>query len=126
MATRREYLVSLGLAKEGRGRFSQAAKDALAKAENDGMVFDDPAPAAKGPTERKPKEKSESVKSSGVLVMPARRYPEGTRFQGYVDGKKFTVNDRQACACLVSLAYCRCNNPSALVAGGERVPVSPV
>ena len=41
MATKREYLISLGLAKEGRGRFSREALDALAKAEADGMIFDE-------------------------------------------------------------------------------------
>ena len=40
MATEREYLVSLGLAKEGRGRFSAEAKAALAKAKKGGMSFD--------------------------------------------------------------------------------------
>jgi hypothetical protein len=40
MATEREYLVSLGLAKEGRGRFSAEAKNALDKAKKSGMVFD--------------------------------------------------------------------------------------
>lgn len=37
----REYLVSLGLAKPGRGRLSLTAKEALSKAMADGMTFDD-------------------------------------------------------------------------------------
>ena len=41
MATRREYLVSKGLAKEGRGKFSTAANVALASARAEGVVFDD-------------------------------------------------------------------------------------
>ena len=41
MATQREYLVSLGLATPGRGRFSNAAKEALAKAIAEGKIFDD-------------------------------------------------------------------------------------
>jgi len=40
MATEREYLISIGLAKEGRGRFSSEAKAALEKAKSEGMVFD--------------------------------------------------------------------------------------
>ncbi|WMI33584.1 Lsr2-like DNA bridging protein [Streptomyces phage Kenrey] len=40
MATERDYLVSLGLAKAGRGRFSAEAKAALAKAKSEGMQFD--------------------------------------------------------------------------------------
>jgi hypothetical protein len=37
MLTQRAYLVSLGLAKDGRGKFSNAAKDALAKAIEQGL-----------------------------------------------------------------------------------------
>lgn len=37
----REYLVSLGLAKPGRGRLSLEAKEALRKAVANGMTFDD-------------------------------------------------------------------------------------
>lgn len=42
--TEREYLVGLGLAKPGRGRFSAAAKDALAKAKAEGKTFEGSAP----------------------------------------------------------------------------------
>lgn len=40
MATERDYLISIGLAKQGRGRFSAEAKVALDKAKSEGMVFD--------------------------------------------------------------------------------------
>lgn len=53
--TEREYLVSLGLAKPGRGRFSSAAKEALAKAKADGMTFEGPAPAKQVAKASKPK-----------------------------------------------------------------------
>lgn len=42
MATRREYLIDLNLAKPGRGRFSREAVEALTKAEAEGVVFDEP------------------------------------------------------------------------------------
>lgn len=38
--TRKEYAISLGLAKPGRGRMSKEAHAAIAQAEADGMVFD--------------------------------------------------------------------------------------
>lgn len=41
MPTKREYLVSKGLAKPGRGRFSREAVAALERARQDGTVFDD-------------------------------------------------------------------------------------
>lgn len=47
MATKREYLVGLGLAKPGRGRFSKEANEALAAAEASGVVFDEPVVAPK-------------------------------------------------------------------------------
>jgi histone H3/H4 len=42
MVTKREWLVSQGLAKAGRGKFSNDAKAALAKAISEGMEFDEP------------------------------------------------------------------------------------
>jgi hypothetical protein len=39
MQTERQYLVSLGLARDGRGRFSAEAKQALVKAKADGVAF---------------------------------------------------------------------------------------
>lgn len=47
MASKREYLIDLNLAKPGRGRFSRAALDALAKAEAEGVVFDEPVTVGK-------------------------------------------------------------------------------
>lgn len=41
--TKREYAVSLGLAKMGRGRMSPAAMAAIAKAESEGVAFAEPA-----------------------------------------------------------------------------------
>lgn len=56
MATERAYLVSLGLAKDGRGRFSAEAKAALDTARKGGMVFDKTAAeVAKEERENKPK-----------------------------------------------------------------------
>ena len=52
MATKREYLIGLGLAKPGRGRFSKEANDALVAAAAAGVTFDEPVkvPAAKAVT----------------------------------------------------------------------------
>jgi hypothetical protein len=56
MPTERAFLVSKGLAKEGRGRFSAEAKAVLEKAKLDGMVFDKtPAEIAKEQRKNKPK-----------------------------------------------------------------------
>lgn len=42
MVTARAWLVERGLAKEGRGRYSRAAVEALEQARNDGVAFDEP------------------------------------------------------------------------------------
>lgn len=56
MATEREFLVSKGLAKEGRGRFSAGAKAALEQAKRNGMKFDmTAAELAKQERQSKPK-----------------------------------------------------------------------
>lgn len=47
MPTKREYLIGLGLAKPGRGRFSKEATEALAAAVAAGTVFDEPVAAVK-------------------------------------------------------------------------------
>jgi hypothetical protein len=65
--TKREYLVSLGLAKEGRGKFSKAGLEELAKAEADGMSFDDNKP--KAPAAPKP-EKVEPVRNPADYAKP--------------------------------------------------------
>ncbi|AZU97261.1 Lsr2-like DNA bridging protein [Streptomyces phage Jada] len=54
--TEREYLISLKLAKPGRGRYSREARAALDKAKADGMVFDKTAAEiAKEERQNKPK-----------------------------------------------------------------------
>lgn len=47
MTTKREYLVTQGLAQPGRGRFSKAAVEALDAATASGVVFDDGVAAPK-------------------------------------------------------------------------------
>jgi hypothetical protein len=45
MATKREYLATKGITTGRRGRFSAAAKDALTKAEQEGIKFTKEAPS---------------------------------------------------------------------------------
>jgi hypothetical protein len=60
--TEREYLVSLNLAKPGRGRFSAEAKAALAKAKSEGMTFDKTAAElAKEERQNKPRKVRKTV-----------------------------------------------------------------
>jgi hypothetical protein len=65
MATKREYLVGLGLAKPGRGRFSADAKAALAKAEAEGTVFSDGKDASESPDSEPRAPRPVSTKGEG-------------------------------------------------------------
>lgn len=90
MATKREYLVGLGLAQPGRGRFSREALTAIAEAESQGTVFDEPVKAvSKGvsvegdssPSQRtRPTSESSLIRAwaadNGVAVGNRGRIPE--------------------------------------------------
>jgi len=65
MATKREYLVGLGLAKPGRGRFSADAKAALAKAESEGVTFSDGKDASESPDSEPRAPRPVSTKGEG-------------------------------------------------------------
>lgn len=120
MQTRREWLVSQGLAKPGRGKFSNDAKAALAKAESEGVTFSDaptalsvravdnsPAPA---PVKADPKDT--------LYVCPSDfRYPEGEWVAVARDenGKRILHSVRECCnTCRVSLTNHMCDSPTIL------------
>ena len=108
--TRRDYLVSKGLASQGRGRLSSEAHAAIDAAISEGHTFGDV--------------KSSDTKSADVKVGAAavEQYfgpsPE-PRFTGdwyfRKDGKVYTIGGAAACFnCGVSLMYHRCNTPRVL------------
>lgn len=72
MQTRREYLVSLGLASKGRGKFSTAAHEALRSAIDDGMKFSDMESEPK--RQIKIKTVGPAPRSSGVTHDTVRRW----------------------------------------------------
>jgi hypothetical protein len=88
MATKREFLVEKGLAKPGRGKFSAVAHAALAEAEANGVVFDEPVkPVKEVATEgdkpsqpSKPTSETAEVRawaaSNGIKVGERGRIPE--------------------------------------------------
>lgn len=116
MQSKRDYLVGLGLAKPGRGKFSNAGKEAIAKAEAGGMKFSD---VSTGPIVSKPAPavKSEPVQSDGnsnYLFPDEYRYPE-SEYRAFVfnDGKRKPVSLRECCnTCRVSLVNHACENPT--------------
>lgn len=122
MQTYREYAASLGLAIAGaRGRLSSAAKEAIAKAEAEGMIFKE--------TQRKNTAKAMAPDVSTQDSKPTQKttqdffgptpepfYPNA--FHAWVDGKKIAVSGRVACGnCKCSLMYHHCANPVALAKG---------
>lgn len=115
MQTRRDYLVSKGLAKAGRGKFSGAALAELDNARKAGIKFSDdqnsvPArQAAKIPGKPEPVVKSDP-RDTPYLTPDEYRYPEA-EYKALV-GKK-EVSLRECCnTCKVSLVNHACNAPT--------------
>lgn len=123
MQTKREYLVGLGLAKPGRGKFSNDAKKALAEAEAKGVKFSDVVTKIPTPTE-KPTEKAAGGQTapkteptmSAYLFPDEYRFPEA-EYKGvtFKNGKKVEVSLRECCnTCKVSLVNHMCDAPTIL------------
>lgn len=116
MQTKREYLVSKNLAKPGRGKFSNAAKEELARAEASGMKFSDPT-AAPRPTGNATENVTETPTvtpkpTESLYVSPSDfRFPEDDYKAVGTDGKTYSM--RECCnTCMVSLTNHACNSPS--------------
>jgi len=143
----REYLVSKGLAKPGRGKFSKAAKEALEAAVAAGQKFDDYADGkvtpkvvikAKTPEERaainarklkESQEKSAQINEkraggSDVLEPAEPIYGDNVKFFAYVNGKKTYTSNRNTCFHTgVSVQYCPCGSHQVIVGNGGYIPV---
>lgn len=123
MQSKRDYLVGLGLAKPGRGKFSNAGKQAIAEAEANGMRFSDSVPetpavvkgSGKTTTSHVPAPTKPGQAPFLAYTCPSDfRYPEG-EWQAYVtvDGKKKPVSLRECCnTCRVSLTNHGCDAPT--------------
>lgn len=101
MKTKREYAISLGLAKEGRGRLSREAHAAIAKAESEGVKF-----AESGPVVVRERANASDIKvvkttqseSKDNFSEPRLAYPIDQMFKGQDShGKTHRVNARQGC-----------------------------
>lgn len=120
MQSKRDYLVGLGLAKAGRGKFSNAGKEALAKAEAEGMKFSDSTKTV--PAKPRPEKRTENpptgnpVRESdpreSAYIFPSDfRFPEAEYKAVGTDGKTYSM--RECCnTCKVSLTNHACNSPS--------------
>lgn len=100
---------------------SAEAHAAIAKAEADGMVFDDPVPTVKPKTERKPTvsvtraPRKSPATNDGTTNVAALAEPTGHTFRVTLPGatKSKPVNERTACSkCRASLSYCHCLVPT--------------
>lgn len=125
--TRKDYAVTLGLAKAGKGRMSREAHAAVDKAIAEGMTFTDVRvskdAAPKGPVVAKDGPQDAVENPYGDAFM---RYPMDQLFTYEDDkGKSHVVNARQACmGCGYSLVGHTCNSPVVLTKHGKR-PVRP-
>lgn len=124
----REYLVSKGLAKPGRGKFSNDAKAELQRAMSSGMTFDDYKPTGRVVNAPKPRvevEKTPKQKAEDSVYLPPTdyRFPESEyKAVGRVDGVKHVWGMREVCSnCGYSLTNHGCNAP--MVFGGIAVEI---
>lgn len=115
MVTKRQYLIEKGLAKDGRGKFSNVAKEEIAKAINSGLKFDDPA----GKTVvvvSKDENGNEVQTTKRIADVPDVPDPRPDRPCGYYvfrnpDGSTFKRKHTEACAkCHFSFQWCYCVN----------------
>lgn len=132
MQTKREYLISKGLAQPGRGRFSREGNAAIEKAISEGVKFKDATPA---PVKRVAKSTGPVAKSDGPTDSTESGYGMAFLRYGKMDmqfegvdsnGKRHVVSGRNACSCGYSLVGHTCDDATALVAGGERISVHPI
>ncbi len=119
MTTRREYAISKGLAQPGKGRMSNAARQAIEEAEANGMTFSDSAPAS---LERRiaARTAAKTVPTPNRPVQPTVQEkaellskPFTGKFEAQMpDGKSKALSERTACTCGASLVYCHCKVPT--------------
>lgn len=112
---KRDYLISLGLAKEGRGKFSNAAHEALRAAEADGMIFH---------TASSTTSTVAVLGDSGKVTMETRDVnPYAPHALAIREGQltfgkgksKVTVSASNACHhCSFSFGWCWCDEPTFL------------
>lgn len=100
----RDWLVAQGLAKPGRGKFSNEAKSRLS---DSGLTFDD---WPKDNTPKPPKERKVKAKQSDTYEIAAPFWPTDAKFYAAVNGKEISSNavDR---GCGHSLLWCHCEKP---------------
>jgi len=127
--TEKDYAISLGLAKEGRGRMSLDAKAAVAKAKASGMTFSTKgAPTATVRTVTLSKDGEKEVQDTEVnqFADAFYRYEWDQEFSYSHNGKTFKVGGRGACMnCGYSLVGHTCNDPVVLTYHGAQ-KVTPV
>jgi hypothetical protein len=124
VGTPKDWAVSKGLAKPGKGRMSREAHEAFNKAVRDGLKI----VAPDGPVKREPKPVSTDSDSGPVEDKPKEFNPYAdaficnpidSLFVGYDDGKKFTIKARNVCKRTgYSIAGCGC-------AGNKHITLSP-
>lgn len=127
----KDYLISKGLAKPGRGRISLAGHDALKVAIASGMSFSDypkgnsvPAQAPKGNAIAPVRKEREDI----PVIVPETFPMDSFRAFEREDGKLIERSMREVCqTCGVSLVQCECGHPEIVsrnpLRGPSHVPV---
>lgn len=107
MGTRREYLVSKGLASNGRGRLSAAAHAAIDEAVKNGMTFSDMPQSSGVGKEINSKDVSKVTQTDDFSATPEPLHSGG--WFAEINGKKVKISGNSVCtACGFSLDYQNC------------------
>ena len=112
MQTRREYAISLGLAKDGRGRMSKEAHSAINKALAEGMRFSDVRQDSDSSIPVTSEQASKDSAAPENLFGPTPEPLYNGGWYVWEGKKKRNISGREVCrGCGLSLDYHRCNLP---------------
>jgi hypothetical protein len=111
MQTKREYLISKGLARATRGKFSTIALEEIQRAINAGVKFHDPNAKEVVVKDENGKETTKRLSDVFVVAEPRPDRPVGEYTFKNPDGTKFKRLHTNACvACNYSFRWCLCED----------------
>lgn len=130
--TEKDYAISKGLAKAGKGRMSLAAHEAVKAAKADGMTFRGKVTVESPKRSKVPLQAADDTATvetveteQNVYADAFIRFPADQEFTYSHEGKTYTIGNRNACmTCGYSLIGHTCNVPVVLTYHG-RMPVKP-
>lgn len=126
MVSRRDWLVSKGLAKPGRGRLSREAHAAIEKAIADGMTFDDVAVVStqSSNSDNAPEKKIVQRKAEDFFGDTPEPIWHHDNWHVFENGERKDITGIEVCrTCMVSLDWHHCTSPTFPAMNGDMLAV---